>query len=96
MNDKELYRQKRQAKLNEWKADLDKLKARASGASADAQLELNKHIKALDAKIADGKTRLAALADASEEAWASIKSGVDSAWDSLKSGFSDAAAKFNN
>ncbi len=44
MNEKELYQQKKQAQLNEWKAEFDKLKAKASGASADAQLELNKQI----------------------------------------------------
>jgi len=94
MNEKELYQQKKQAQLDEWKAEVDKLKAQASGASADAQLELNKQIKALEGKIKEGKTRIAEIADASEEAWESIKVGVESSWDSMKSAFSDAAAKF--
>ena len=94
MNDKELYQQKKQAQLDEWKAEVDKLKAKASGASADAQLELNKQIKALEGKLEEGKTNLAAIANASEDAWESIKEGMESAWDSIKSAFSDAAAKF--
>ena len=94
MNEKELYQQKKQAQLDEWKAEVDKLKAQASGASADAQLELNKQIEALEGKIEEGKTKLAEIADASEDAWESIKEGVESAWDSIKSAFSDAAAKF--
>ncbi len=94
MSAKELYQQKKQAQLDEWQAELDKLKAKASGASADAQLELNKEIEELEGKIEHGKAKLAELAEASEGAWGSVKVGVESAWDSMKSSFSDAAAKF--
>ena len=93
MSEKKLYQQKKQAQLDEWKAEVDKLKAKASGASADAQLELNKQIEALESKIEGGKTKLAEIANASEDAWESLKGGVESAWDSIKSAFSDAAAK---
>jgi chromosome segregation ATPase len=94
MNEKELYQQKKQAQLDEWKAEVDKLKAKASGASADAQLELKKQIKVLEGKLEEGKTNLAEIADAREDAWESIKEGMESAWDSMKSAFNDAAAKF--
>ena len=30
MNDKELYQQKKQAQLDQWQAEVDKLKAKAS------------------------------------------------------------------
>jgi len=94
MSEKELYQQKKQDQLDEWKAEVDKLKAKASGASADTQMELNKQIEALEGKIEEGQSKLAEIADASEDAWESIKDGVESAWDSMKSAFSDAAAKF--
>lgn len=94
MNKKELYQQKKQAQLDEWKAEVDKLKAKASGGSADAQLALNKQIDALEGKIEEGKTKLAAIADASEDKWESAKEDLESAWDSIKSSFSDAADKF--
>jgi len=32
MSEKELYQQKLQAQLDEWKAEIDKLKAKAAGA----------------------------------------------------------------
>jgi chromosome segregation ATPase len=94
MKEKELYQQKKQAQLDEWKADVNKFKAKASRASAEAQLELNRQIEALEGKIEKGKTKLAEIADASEDAWESIKEGVESAWDSMKLSFSSAAAKF--
>ncbi len=94
MTDRELYLQKMQAQLDEWKAEVDKLKAKASGASADAQLEMKQQIQALDGKIEEGKAKLSELGEASEDAWDSIKEGMESAWDSLKSAVSDAATKF--
>jgi hypothetical protein len=94
MSDKELYLQKMRAHLDEWKADVDILKAKASRTSADAQLKMNKQIEMLESKIEEGKTKLSELSSASEDAWESLKEGVESAWDSLRSAVSDAAAKF--
>ncbi len=94
MNEKALYQQKMQARLDEWKAEIAKLKAKASGASADVQLDVNKQIKVLERNLEEGKAKLSEIAEASEGAWESIKDGVESAWDSLKSAATDAASKF--
>jgi uncharacterized coiled-coil DUF342 family protein len=95
MDDKALYQQKQKAQLDEWKAEVDKLKAKASRASADAQLELNKQIKTLDGKLDEGRAKLAELADASGEAWDTLKGNVDAAWTSLKTGVRDASARLS-
>ena len=68
--------------------------AKASGAGADVQVELNKETKALESKMEEGKAKLTEIADASEGAWESIKDGMESAWESINSAFSDAAVKF--
>jgi septal ring factor EnvC (AmiA/AmiB activator) len=94
MSKKELYKQKMQAQLDEWEAEVEMYKAKASGANANVQLELNKELNALKENIEQGKTKLAELADTSEDSWESIKVGVDSAWDSLRAAVSDAKAKF--
>jgi hypothetical protein len=96
MSDKELYLQKMRAQLDEWKADVDKLKAKASRTSADARLRMNKQIEMLESKIEEGKTKLSELSSASEDTWESLKEGIESAWDSMKSAVSDAAAKFKD
>ncbi len=93
MSDKELYRQKKQAQLDGWKADLEKLKAKASGASADVQLEINQKIHSLEQKIDKSREKLTELAKSSEDSWESIKAGVESAWDSLKSAVNEAVGK---
>ncbi len=94
MTDKELYRQKKQAQLDKWKAEVDRLKAKASEGSADAQMELNKQVKAVEGRIEEGRIKLAAIARASEDEWESIRDDVDSAWDSITSGFNEALGRF--
>lgn len=96
MNEKELYQQKKQAQLDEWQAEIEKLKAKASELSADARLEINAQIEALQGKIEDGKSKLAELADASEGAWESIKDCVESTWNSMTSAFNEVVAKFKS
>jgi hypothetical protein len=96
MNQKELYKQKYQAQLDEWKAEIAKLKAKASGAKADAQIEMNKQVKELEHRMEGASAKLSELAGAGEDAWDSVKKGVDSVWDSLKSAVRDASSRFKD
>lgn len=91
--EKALYQQKRQAQLDEWKASLDRLKASASGADAEARIELNEHIKTLENKIEEGKEKLAELAAAGEDTWEAVKTDLESAWGALSAAAYDAAEK---
>lgn len=93
MNDKELYKEKFQAQLNEWKADIDKLKAQAQASKADVQLEMNKLVEDLEAKVQVAHAKFAELSDAGEEAWDSAKKSVESVWDSVRSSIHEAVAK---
>lgn len=94
MTDRELYQQKRQAELDEWMAMVDQLKAKATKVAADARLEMNRQIQAIESRIKEGRAKLTELEAASEDAWDSIKCGVDSAWTSLKTACGEAAARF--
>jgi len=93
MESKMLYQQKKQAQLDEWKAKIDLLEAKASHLSADVQLQMNDHIKILKRKTAEAEEKLSVAKNAGEDAWGSIKEGIDSVWGSLKSSFEDFAAK---
>ena len=94
MNDKELYRQKYHAQLDEWKADVAKLRARAAGAKADAQIEMNKHVGELEHRMHEAGARLSELAAAGEDKWDAARKNVESTWAALKAGIDAAAAKF--
>ncbi|MDD2369329.1 MAG: hypothetical protein PHQ90_08510 [Sulfuricurvum sp.] len=96
MSDKALYQQKKEAQLAVWKAEIDTLKAKSSMASADVQIEMNKHITMLEKKIDEGKLKLSNLIEATDDMYESIKNGVESSWDSLKTAFSDMASKIKN
>jgi septal ring factor EnvC (AmiA/AmiB activator) len=85
MNEREVYQQKSQSQLDEWKAEFEKLKVKASTASADAQAKLNDQINDLEGKIAEAESKLAELNDAADDAWESIKEGFEEARDSLES-----------
>ena len=96
MTDKELYQQKMQAQLDDLRAKIDTLKVKASLASADANVEMSKQVAAMEDRIEEGKVKLSKLAESSDEAWETMKDGMESAWDSLKAAASEAAAKFKD
>lgn len=93
MSDKELYKKKMQAQLDEWKAEIDKLRAKAAGSQAETQLELNKRIKDLDAKVDTVEAKLGDLGEAGEAVWESVKERVEAAWEALTSAVSDASGR---
>jgi uncharacterized protein YicC (UPF0701 family) len=95
MTEKELFEQKKQSQLDAWKAELDKLKAKAEGAGADARMKLNEEISRLEDRVQEGQSKLAEIRNASGDAWKSIADSLDLAWAALKQGFSDAAKKFD-
>lgn len=93
MSDRELYQQKMRAKLDGWKADIDKLRARAADRSADVQLEIKDRLKKLEGRLAEGRAHLAELASAGEDAWETFKERAESAWSSVRSSLDEIAAK---
>ena len=94
MSDKKLYEQKVQAELDTCKAQINKFKAEASGASADAQIEMHKQIKEIEEKMHQGQTKLDELVSATEEKFDSLKKGVESMWQSTKSSLHHASKHF--
>ena len=76
MSDKETYKERMQAQLNEWKEEAGKLKDKASQEashiSQEAQEAIKEQIKKLEEKIAQGKSKLDELAQATEDAWDSV------------------------
>ena len=91
MSERELYIKKFEAKIDEWKAEAQALRARTEGASADAQLQAKRELDGVERQIDDAEKRLDELREAGDDAWTSIKDGADAAWSSLSEGFSKAA-----
>jgi len=94
MSDKTQYEEELTAQLDAWRKDVEKFRALSARVSADAQVAMMANIVALEEKIAEGNAKLLELSNTSEEAWVTMKEGMESAWASLKTAFNDAASKF--
>lgn len=94
MSMKDAYEKKLQARLDEWRADIDKLKAKADAAEGETQLEYYKQIEDLRTRQDAAAEKLNELKAASDDAWEDLKAGLDSAWDSLSNSMKSAASRF--
>jgi chromosome segregation ATPase len=91
---KEAYEEKLQVQLDEWSAEIDKLKAKSDGAEADTELEYYKKIEELRTMQEDASNKLAELKSSSDDAWEDLKAGIDSAVDSLGRTLNAASSRF--
>lgn len=97
MNDqetKQAYEKKYQAQLDEWRAEIDKLRAKAEQADADTRIKYQKQIEELRAMQDDGVAKLEELRRAGNDAWLDLKIGMDSAWDSFNTALKSARSRF--
>ena len=90
----EAYRQKAEAKIDEYRAKLSEARAKAKGASADARLEAERHIDQLEGMIEVGKKKLAELGDAADDSWDDLAKTLDNAWKDVAGGIQKALDRF--
>jgi hypothetical protein len=91
MSLRDAYQQKLQAHLQEHKARLDLLRAKAKRAAAQSKILAYEEIGNADKHLADAKAKLRTFADAGGGAFAEIKSGVSRALTDLKTASKRAA-----
>lgn len=94
MDDRSAYRQKLEARLDQWRAEIDKLQAKASEAGADARLDYDRQIESLRAQQQQARAKLQELDAASDAAWEDLRSGIEKAWDDLGTAVKSAAERF--
>lgn len=94
MSNKEAYQKKLQAQLREWSAEIDKLKAHADKAGADAQLGYYKQIEELRSMQTAASSKLAEIKAASDDSWEDLKAGMDSAWSTIGDALKSARSRF--
>ena len=94
MSDKHAYEKKLQARLDEWSAEIDRLKAKSDAMKADAQLEYHRRIDDLAAMREAAGERLEELRNASDDAWEDLKGGAEEAWTRLEKALLSAKSRF--
>ena len=90
---KEAYQQKAEAKLEEFQANLNRARAQAKGASADARLAMEKRIDKLKNKVAEGRKQLGEMGDAADDVRENLSKNLDDTWDQLSSDIKNVLAQ---
>jgi len=88
------YKQKREAQLKEWGAQINLMEAKLENMSADLKVKRAEQIQALRTQQHNASEKMQELGKASGEAWEQVKVTADKVWDDLKSGVADAHSKF--
>ena len=94
MDKRKAYEEKFDAEVEEWKAQIALLKAKAEKAKAETKVEYYKTIEALQHKQDEAGTKLHELKTAGDEAWEDLKTGAEKAWAEVKTAFHEAISKF--
>jgi len=96
MSLKDVYREKLEAQIEEQRARLELLKAKAKRAAADVKIIAYEEIGDSDAKLDALKGKLKELGNASGDAWQEMKGGIEKAWEDLTVSCKKAAHRFND
>lgn len=96
MSMKQSYVEKLKGQFREWNAEIERLRAKAQQAEADARIEYYEQIDELRQKQIEAQEKLGELQAAGESAWEDMKAGVDSAWSRMGEAVERAASRFTN
>lgn len=94
METKDAYKARIDAQLKEWGAKIAELQAKAEAAEASARIEYLKQVEALRMKKEKTQLKLEELKKAGDEAWETLKAGVEQAASDLKDSINSAVSKF--
>ncbi len=91
---KQAYCEKLEAQLREWDARLDLIKAKAKGLQAEAKIEYESQIQALQHQRQEAVARLEELRKRNELAWEDLKDGTERAWDQFGKAMESFTSRF--
>ena len=83
MSIRDVYENKMQAQLDEWKARLEVFKEKADQEETNLQLEYYTLIDEIKLEMDTAHKKLQQLNQASDETWEEFKAEVETTWDSL-------------
>lgn len=94
MEFQKVYKQKLEAQLKEWSAQINLLEAKVENAAADIKVKRAEALNELRAKQHAASEKLKELDTAGGEAWVQVKFTADKIWEDLKTGLAEAHSKF--
>jgi len=94
METKDVYKARIDAQLKEWSAKIAELKVKAERAEADLKAGYLKEVEGLKVKKEALQLKLEELKKTGDEAWETLKAGMEHAASDLKTAINNAAEKF--
>jgi uncharacterized coiled-coil DUF342 family protein len=94
MPSKEEYIRKIHAKIDEWDADMDKLREKAQRAESKFQSEVREQIDTLKSKRKEIAKKISELNSCAGDAWKDIAAGIDLSMESMGSAIRSALSRF--
>ncbi|MEE4165794.1 MAG: hypothetical protein V2I35_07340 [Desulfocapsaceae bacterium] len=94
MKTKEDYIRSLHRKIDEWDAEIDKLKIKMDRIDDESRAELSENIQLLKEKRDDINRKIGELNDSGKDAWQDLKSGMDLAWEAMNTAVSSATRRF--
>lgn len=93
MNKEAAYREKAEAQLREWKADIEKLMARADKARAEGKIDFYKRAETFNTRYEAARKKSEELKGEADERWAEFKTTVDVALAELREALNNGMSK---
>lgn len=94
MDKRELYREKIESQLKEWRAKIDQLEGRLASLSSEAKEELKKDIQDLRSQKTVIREKWNELQKSGGEAWDRLTEGLEKASAELKEALEKALSRF--
>ncbi len=88
------YKQKMEAQLNEWSAQINLLEAKMDNVGAEMRVKRAEELHELRSKQKAAMEKMRELGRSTGEAWEQVKLAADKMWADLKTGLTDAQSKF--
>ena len=95
MSERDAYEQKVKAKFKEWDAQIDKLRARAESAGADAKLDYERQLKELRATRDAAGDKLRELRNTSAENWMKVRHEAEETWERMSRSLKNSLDRFS-
>lgn len=92
--DRAAYIERMDAQLKEWRAEYDKLQAKAEKASADAKAHWQQQQADLKARMDETRERLDGLRASGDKAWEEMKAGFETSWNAMGDAWKRATSHF--
>jgi len=86
MDTKEVFKEKIEKQLSNWKTTIDGLKVKIDRAEVDAKAKLHDQLELLHDKRVKAESILEDISATSQDAWEQVKSGVEQGWTELEEG----------